>query len=123
MTTNTRNKQQRKYEHVNAALKWAELNLHLPISIADIAEKAYLTRSTFERFFKQTQQVSPRTWLIQMRLKKALHLLATTSHSIDKIAQKCGYVSALSLRLIFKRYLGYTPGYYRREFVENQDKS
>ncbi|AWB65944.1 hypothetical protein C2869_05575 [Saccharobesus litoralis] len=102
-----------KTARIDDVIAWATKNLSTKINTQVLAEKAYVSRSTFERSFRQTQNMSPREWLIKVRLIKAQNLLASTSQSIDSIAKACGYVSALSLRLAFKKHLDQTPGEYR----------
>jgi AraC family transcriptional regulator, transcriptional activator FtrA len=42
-------------------------------------------------------------------------LLESTSEPIEKISQSCGFPTAASFRLHFRRETGMTPASYRRE--------
>ncbi|WP_159084292.1 helix-turn-helix domain-containing protein [Saccharobesus litoralis] len=100
---------------LNQALNWAQDNLHLGVTTDDLAQQAYLTRSTFDRHFRQTMQTSPHVWLTAIKLEKAKALLISSQLTIETIAKSCGYISALSLRISFKKQLGITPGQFRKQ--------
>ncbi|WP_157964749.1 helix-turn-helix domain-containing protein [Algibacillus agarilyticus] len=99
---------------IKNVLTWAVNNLHQKINTYDLANRAFLTRSTFDRHFRETMQTSPHAWLTKVRLEKAQSLLASSNVSIETVARSCGYVSALSLRISFKKQLGLTPGQFRK---------
>lgn len=101
---------------LSEALDWAVQNLASDFNIADLANKANMTRRTFDRHFKHHFQMTPQRWLIERKLESAKTLLETTDDSIEKIAILSGFESATTLRHNFNKYLFVTPSYYRNTF-------
>jgi AraC family transcriptional activator FtrA len=98
------------------ARTWALGHLDQPISVDDLAERVVMSRRTFARRFRSETGTTPAQWLLEQRLRAAQSLLETTDHSIDQIAQKCGFGNAAALRAHFGRRLRTTPSAYRRTF-------
>lgn len=103
----------------SAALEWALLHLSASMDIAKLAEKANMSRRTFDRKFRASFNQSPKAWLITQRVQRARTLLETAKWSIDKIAVECGFESAITLRHHFRNVLGVSPAHYRRQFADS----
>lgn len=95
---------------------WAYENLHLPLTVAEMAEHARMSPRTFARRFREEVGASPGKWLTQQRLTRARQLLETTDHSIDRIATEVGFATAASLRQHLHAAIGISPLTYRRTF-------
>lgn len=67
---------------------WATANLHLPLTLADLAEHARVSGRTFARRFRDEVGLSPGRWIIQQRVAGARHLLESSDLSIDQIADR-----------------------------------
>lgn len=74
------------------------------------------SRRTFDRDFTAAAGVSAGSWLIRQRVIAAQRLLEATALSIEEIAHRCGFSSAVSLRPHFRRALGVAPQQYRESF-------
>ncbi len=98
------------------ARQWALGHLHLPITMADLAERARMSGRTFARRFRDEVGVSPGRWLIQQRVFRARELLETTDLAIDRIAVEVGFATGASLRQHLHEAIGVTPLAYRRTF-------
>ena len=61
------------------------------------------------RVFERHWQVSPTQYLQTQRLLAAKALLQDSTHSVEHIAQACGYSSARSLRAAMARHYRLTP--------------
>ena len=78
----------------------------------DIVDYAYLTGrsiSTFQRDFKKRFNVSPKKWLIEKRLSKAMELLRENSDSITDIAYNIGYGSSSHFIKAFQKKYNISP--------------
>lgn len=95
-------------------MDWALTNLEKNITTELLAEKACLSRRTFDRRFKRVYGMSLRTWLLNARVEKAKYLLETTELTIEFVASESGFATSLSLRNHFDKYVGVSPGQYRR---------
>ncbi|MEV0086209.1 helix-turn-helix domain-containing protein [Saccharopolyspora sp. NPDC050642] len=95
---------------------WAAANLHLPLTLADLAEHARMSGRTFARRFRNEVGLSPGRWLIQQRVARARHLLESTDLPIEEIAAQVGFATAASLRQHLHTAIGVAPLAYRRTF-------
>ncbi|WP_069167465.1 helix-turn-helix domain-containing protein [Nocardia altamirensis] len=99
-----------------AARQWAMENLHLPVSVDELAERARMSERTFARRFSDEVGMSPGRWLIQQRLYRARHLLESTDMTVDRIAGEVGFATGTSLRQHLHEAIGVSPQAYRRTF-------
>lgn len=95
---------------------WALGNLHLDLSVDDLAGRAHMSPRTFARRFKADFGATPAAWLGRQRILLAQRQLEQTDWGLDRIAQECGFGSAAVLRQNFARALGTTPTAYRARF-------
>ena len=81
-----------------------------PITFADIAEAASISRSEAARCFQEYMDCSPVNALIHYRLQTAHRLLRDTSLTVQEISLACGFRSANYFSRQFRKTYGYTPG-------------
>lgn len=97
----------------NALLALHE-NFEHPWTLESLAKHAGMSRSAFAQCFKQLVGETPARYLMRRRLNEGRRLLSTTTLSIDSIAERIGYESAVGLHLAFSNYYGITPGAFRK---------
>jgi AraC family transcriptional regulator, transcriptional activator FtrA len=95
---------------------WLQQHLGEPVTIADLAARAAMSRRTFARRFLGTTGTTPYQWLVRQRLQLAQRLLETSDLPIDLVAEKSGFVTAANLRKHFGRVVRVSPQAYRRTF-------
>lgn len=83
------------------------------VTVADLARAAMCSPTHLRRLFQKAVGMSPRQWLLEWRLRKAAHLLHGTDHSIQQIADACGFESLSHFTRYFKARFGLTPAQYR----------
>ncbi|MGA9873545.1 MAG: helix-turn-helix domain-containing protein, partial [Rhodococcus sp. (in: high G+C Gram-positive bacteria)] len=98
-------------------LEWALTRLHEPLPIERLAEQARMSRRSFIRQFQRATGATPARWVLEQRLNEARGLLETTNHSVEKIAESCGFGSAVTLRQNFTSAFGVNPTAYRKQFT------
>lgn len=98
------------------ALDWVLQNLESPININTFANKANMTRRTFDRKFKSSFNLTPKEWLTTQRIQRAKELLESKLLSIEKVAELAGFTNAITMRHHFRRLLGISPKRYREKF-------
>ncbi|HJS14365.1 MULTISPECIES: helix-turn-helix domain-containing protein [Rheinheimera] len=111
---------QKKTNLLSATMDWALLNLNKPLAIEQLADKAGMSRRSFDRHFKASTGVSPLQWLLQQRLQLVQHYLEQGQHSIEQISDLTGFGSSLNLRQQFQKQLGISPRQYQRQFSCSQ---
>ncbi|WP_078721331.1 GlxA family transcriptional regulator [Elizabethkingia ursingii] len=91
-------------------------NLSKPVAIEDMAENMNMSVRNFSRVFLKESGMTPGRFLEKMRLDQAKNMLEYTTMSIDAIAEKCGFSSAVSLRRLFIKHISISPAQYRKAF-------
>lgn len=99
-------------------MAWVQQHPELTHSLDSLAEKAFMSRRTFTRRFRQATGTTVGAWLLNQRLALAQRLLETTVLTIDQVAEQAGFGSVVSLRKQFTKVLHTSPGRYRKEFRE-----
>lgn len=105
--------------HFSSALDWASANLNSELSIDRLAQRANMTRRTFDRRFRQTFNQTATQWLIEQKLDLAKGLLESTDENLERIANQSGFNSAITLRHNFNKYLAISPSRYRDQFKQS----
>jgi len=99
-----------------AAREWALSQLDAPLDLAAMARTARMSVRTFTRRFRDETGLSPAAWLIRQRVEHARLLLETTDLSVDEVARRAGFGTAVSLRAHLRTAVGVSPLAYRRTF-------
>lgn len=97
-------------------LEWARQQLHNPLSVAAMANRALMSERTFLRRFTETTGQTPKAWLQQSRLALARELLESSALPLERLAERCGFGSIESFRLAFRKHSGLAPSAYRERF-------
>jgi AraC family transcriptional regulator len=84
-----------------------------PLSLAELAETAILSKFYFSRVFRSVTGTSPGRFLTAIRLFKAKQLLLETPLSVTDISYRVGYNSLGTFTSRFTRSVGVSPGRYR----------
>jgi len=97
-------------------LAWLDRNAHRPLAIATIARRAGMSTRSLARHFRAQTGTTPAQWVLARRVRRAQHLLETTGHPIERIADEAGFGSTATFRARFQRAVGTSPQAYRRSF-------
>ena len=91
------------------ALKYIEDNYSEEITLEILSEEAGLSPFYFSRLFKKTTGTNYNSYLTQLRINNAEHLIKTTGEHIIDIAYKTGFKSIRTFNRTFKSIKGHTP--------------
>jgi len=97
-------------------LSWMHGNIGRPLALSDIASQAGMSSRTLIRRFREQTGTTPLQWLHLARVRQAQHLLETTDHPVERIADQVGFGSPTAFRDRFRRTTGVSPAHYRRTF-------
>lgn len=97
-------------------LDWAMAHLDAPMTVEELAGHAMLSPRSFARRFRAATGTTPMQWVLRQRVLLAQRLLETSTLSVDRVAEECGFGTATALRVHFRRTVGTTPMAYRRTF-------
>ncbi|MCE3201178.1 AraC family transcriptional regulator [Paenibacillus sonchi] len=97
---------------IDQAIRWISLQFHQQISIDHMAATLGYHRAHLSKAFKQKTGLSPKQYLLKMRLDKAKSLLSGTL-TIDQVASSVGFNDALYFSRQFRKFSGMSPSEYR----------
>ncbi len=98
---------------VHAAIQAVHRDPAHPWSVAELGERAGLSRAAFSRRFTALVQQSPLAYVTWWRLTTAARLLREEDATISSVATRVGYSSQFAFANAFKREFGRSPGRYR----------
>ena len=81
-------------------------------SIESLANETGYCVSYFRRVFHEEMGVSPKEYLIALRIRHATALLESGYYSVEQVAELSGFDSAKYFSTLFKRNTGRTPSSY-----------
>ena len=84
------------------------------LTLDDLAEKFYISRSYLTRIFKETTGITVVQYLTVVRIRQAVRLLRETDSPITEIADLCGFGNVTYFEKVFHRIRGMTPRQYRK---------
>lgn len=82
-------------------------------SVAELAEHCALSRNRFSELFKTALGMSPKQYLDQRRMRRAMSLLVHGDASIANIAERLAFCDAYHFSKRFKALTGLSPRHYR----------
>ena len=102
--------------HLLKARDLADARYFEPLSVADLARAAGLSRAHFSQEFRRAFGESPHAYLLTRRLERAAALLRNTDHTVAEICMSVGLSGVGSFTTSFKRMFGKSPTEYRASF-------
>ena len=99
---------------IKSVLSYVEEHYSEDISVEDMAELCFYSKSYFMKFFKESMGMSFITYLNDYRLETAANKLRATDDNILEIAEACGFDNLSYFNRSFKKKYGITPGKYRK---------
>lgn len=85
-----------------------------PLTVAGLAESLAMSQRHFERRFREALGLSPRQFLIDVRLSAARELLATTDRSVADVAFDVGFSNVSHFSDTFHARVGQSPRAFRQ---------
>lgn len=102
-------------EIVESSAAYIIKNSDKKLSLADISRQVFLSPTYFAKIFKDNMGISPISYLIKTRVKKAGALLRDTEMKISDIAFEVGFSNQQRFSEMFKRHMGLTPMEHRKK--------
>lgn len=96
------------------ALEYIAKNYQENINLYTLCNLCNLSISHFIRGFKTYIGCTPHEYLLSYRLRQAKQLLITSSHTIEEIADKCGFNSASHFARAFRKLEHISPTQFRK---------
>jgi transcriptional regulator GlxA family with amidase domain len=96
---------------------WMMDHLDDDLSVPALAERVFMSPRNFARAFKREVGMTPAAYVETLRVERARTLLETGGESVGEVARRCGFGTVETMRRVFKRRLGVSPGDYRERFL------
>ena len=97
---------------VRAFVRRAQNYKNSNLSIAEIADRSFMSEVYFRKLFKEEYGVSPQKYIIDLRIQNAVGLIATGYYSLKEIAYMSGYNNYKYFSSEFKKVKGVSPSEY-----------
>ncbi|GLQ89794.1 GlxA family transcriptional regulator [Dyella flagellata] len=86
--------------------RWVREHLDSTLALDAIAEALGTSKRTLSRRLDSVLGKTPLEYIQDLRIERAMHLLKTSKHSVDQIAEQVGYADGVTLRTLLRRRLG-----------------
>ncbi len=96
------------------ATEFLAAHFNKPFSIGDLASRCELSRSYFNKAFKESFGRTPSKWLSEYRVARVKQLLLQDL-SIAEVAINCGFADQSHMTRVFTSLTGDTPARFRRK--------
>lgn len=101
-------------ERIRASLQTMEQTLRIPLTLEQLAEDAQMSVPHYCSLFKKQTGSTPIQVYAKFRIRAACHLLASTQLTVKQVASEVGYEDAYYFSRAFKKVMGISPNFYRR---------
>jgi transcriptional regulator GlxA family with amidase domain len=96
-------------ETVRRAESWIRARLGEPFEIADVARAVGTSPRTLARRLEAAVGASPIGFVQRLRVEHAVHLLETTSLSLEQVGERVGYADPNALRRVIRKHVAASP--------------
>lgn len=101
-----------KLRKIEKGVNYITENYTDDIDIDNVAAVCGISHAYFKKIFKSFYGVTPKAYIIQLRMQYAIDLLASKQYKICEIAQMCGYENVYYFSRSFKNFTGVAPSEY-----------
>ncbi len=101
--------------YVRDALLYIYYNYNLFITVGDIAKNLGLNVNYFSTIFQEVVKMSPKQFLTECRMEKAITILKTGKFKVKDIATMVGYRDQLHFSRVFHQHFGYPPSEFHKQ--------
>ena len=103
-------------DEIIEAIAYLSEHYNQDISVSEYAKTRHISTNHFIRSLKQYTGMTPKQYIVSLRMTNAQMLLESSSYTIQEIADFVGYGDALYFGRLFKREMGMTPSQYRKQY-------
>jgi AraC-like DNA-binding protein len=105
------------YHRLTRACERVLANFAQPIALSELAQRAHLSVSQFQREFRRLFGMTPGDYILRVRLLMARRKLEATTEAIGRIALDSGFYDQSHFTRAFRSAMGLSPLAYRKRFA------
>ncbi len=99
----------KKADRITPGIDYLENNFLKPVNLEDCAALCNMSYAYFKKLFTARFAVSPKSYLIGLRIRHAIDLLSSGLYTVGEVALLCGYKNEFYFSRAFTSYTGYNP--------------
>ena len=100
-------------------LNYLEQNYCNPnLDIESVANAGFMSKSTLQRAFNNRYGVSPKAYVIKLRMSKAFNLLTQTNLTVKEVSFECGFLDEKFFSREFSQKFGFPPSAVKKKRIE-----
>jgi AraC-like DNA-binding protein/mannose-6-phosphate isomerase-like protein (cupin superfamily) len=103
-----------RISRLDKSIRYIHQKLKKEITLEELAAMEFLGVSRYRELFKETTGMSPGVYITEQRMNKARRFLSQSDLSIAEVSARVGYSDRLYFQRVFRKYVGVTPGEYRK---------
>lgn len=98
--------------------EWVRTNIYRSPTVSEMADHVNLNPQYLSRLFKKIVGISPKKYLLNLKLETAQALLIRTNLSIKEVSNNAYFKNEKLFLRQFKQSIGLTPSQYRAQFSD-----
>ncbi|RSX58525.1 AraC family transcriptional regulator [Bifidobacterium samirii] len=99
---------------IEDVLAYIANHLHEPLTVGDLAARAYMSEYHFIRVFKKETGYTPHAYVIDARMHAAEYRLINSDIPLRQLCEECGFTDASTFCAAFRKRTGMSPIEFRR---------
>lgn len=108
-------KNEDRKDKIESLIRSVEENCTQKITLKELSDRCFYNPSYFCRIFKEYSGMTLTEFIHESRIKRSCELLATTSMTVEEIAERVGFTSKTQYYKRFRAIMGETPADYRKK--------
>jgi len=110
-----KNRNLKLHELLNISKEYIDNNYDKDLTLTQVAKYIYLSDSYFAHSFKDKFGISPKSYILKVRIEAAKEYLKSTDTKVADVAKIVGFSSQQRFNDIFKKHENITPLNYRQK--------
>ena len=103
----------RKQHPLASVIEYIAENIQSPeLSNTRLARQIGISEVYLRKLFLACYNITPKQYILDIRIKKAKHMLINTPYTVTAISEECGFSSVYHFCRVFKEKTGFTPTEY-----------
>ena len=113
----------RSRDSMNYVMNFINSNFSTPICLENLADSVGYSYHHFRHIFKDSYGISPKQYILNVRMNHAKLLLQQRNLSVREVAQMCGFKSDSQFIAAFKQHTGLSPLSYKRAIDNFEERA